>query len=45
MEGRLEGRIAVITGAANGIGGASAIRLAHEGADVAILDIERDHIV
>lgn len=42
MEGRLEGRIAVITGAANGIGRASAIRLAHEGADVAILDIERD---
>jgi len=42
MEGRLEGRIAVITGAANGIGRASAIRLAREGADVAILDIERD---
>jgi NAD(P)-dependent dehydrogenase (short-subunit alcohol dehydrogenase family) len=42
MGSRQEGRIAVITGAANGIGRASAIRLAHEGADVAILDLESD---
>ncbi len=42
MEGRLKGSIAVITGAANGIGRASAVRLAREGADVALLDVEHD---
>ncbi len=35
----LEGKIAVVTGAASGIGRASAIRLAQDGADVAIMDI------
>jgi NAD(P)-dependent dehydrogenase (short-subunit alcohol dehydrogenase family) len=40
MEGRLAGRIAVVTGAAHGIGRASALRLAREGADLALLDRE-----
>ena len=40
VEGRLSGRIAVVTGAANGIGRASALRLAREGADLAVVDRE-----
>jgi NAD(P)-dependent dehydrogenase (short-subunit alcohol dehydrogenase family) len=42
VEGRLAGRIAVVSGAANGIGRASALRLAREGADLAIIDREGD---
>jgi NAD(P)-dependent dehydrogenase (short-subunit alcohol dehydrogenase family) len=41
-DGRLAGRIAVVTGAAHGIGRASALRLAREGADLAVLDREGD---
>lgn len=37
---RLEGRLAVITGAANGIGRATAIRMASEGADLVMIDRE-----
>jgi NAD(P)-dependent dehydrogenase (short-subunit alcohol dehydrogenase family) len=37
--GRFAGRIAVVTGAASGIGQAAAIRLASEGARVACLDV------
>ncbi|MDB5400320.1 MAG: uncharacterized protein JWQ55_2338 [Rhodopila sp.] len=36
---RLEGKCAVVTGAARGLGRAYALRLAHLGADVAIVDI------
>lgn len=39
---RLEGRLAVVTGAANGIGRASALRFASEGANLAIMDLEAD---
>ena len=38
---RLEGRVAIVTGAASGIGAAIATRFAHEGAQVACLDIDR----
>jgi SDR family mycofactocin-dependent oxidoreductase len=39
MTGRVEGKVAVITGAARGQGRAHAIRLAEEGADILALDL------
>jgi acetoacetyl-CoA reductase/3-oxoacyl-[acyl-carrier protein] reductase len=42
MDTKLADRICVVTGAANGIGRASALGLARAGADVAVLDREAD---
>ncbi len=40
----LHGKIAVVTGSASGIGRASAIRLASDGADIALIDVNVDGI-
>jgi NAD(P)-dependent dehydrogenase (short-subunit alcohol dehydrogenase family) len=42
VAGRLEGKVAVITGAASGIGRASARRFAAEGAQVVVADLDED---
>src|SRR5689334_13584582 len=39
MSGRLEGKVALITGAARGQGRSHAIRLAQEGADIIAIDL------
>lgn len=39
MSGRLERRVAVVTGGANGIGRACCVRFAEEGADVVVADL------
>ena len=40
--GRLDGKVALVTGSAQGIGQAIAIKLAREGADLALCDLETD---
>ena len=42
MSGRVAGRVAIVTGAGSGIGQASAVRLAEEGAIVICADINED---
>jgi NAD(P)-dependent dehydrogenase (short-subunit alcohol dehydrogenase family) len=44
MSDKLSGRIAVVTGSANGIGRASALALARQGAKLAVLDLEADRL-
>ena len=39
MPGRVEGKVALVTGAARGQGRSHAIRLAEEGADIIALDL------
>src|SRR6185312_6736350 len=39
--GRLEGKVAIVTGAGSGIGEATARLMAHEGASVVVADINR----
>lgn len=41
---KFEGKTAIVTGAANGIGKATALRLADEGAKVALVDIDQEKI-
>ena len=40
MGDRLKGKVAIVTGGANGIGAAVALKLASGGADIAIVDLE-----
>lgn len=41
-DGRLEGKVAIITGAASGIGRATALQFAREGARVVVSDVEEE---
>jgi acetoin reductase-like protein len=43
MEQRLSGKVAIVTGSARGIGKAVALRLAHEGADLIVADVDTTH--
>ncbi len=40
--GRLSGRVAIVTGAARGIGAAEALRMARDGANIAVLDLSAE---
>ena len=43
--GLLDGKVALITGAARGIGKAIALRFAQEGADIAFTDLEINFVL
>lgn len=43
MSGRVEGKVAFITGAARGLGRSHCVRLAEEGADIIAIDILQDY--
>lgn len=43
-EGRFDGQVAVVTGAGGGLGRASAIRLANEGANIVAVDLDGDAV-
>ncbi len=42
MTSRFEGKVAVVTGAAGGLGAASALRLSREGCRVVVVDLDGD---
>lgn len=42
MNGRFEGKVVIVTGAGTGLGLAAALRLAQEGADLALVDVNDD---
>jgi 3-oxoacyl-[acyl-carrier protein] reductase len=44
MDLELEGKVALVTGAGSGIGAATAVRLASEGAGVLLADLNRDAV-
>ncbi|HEY2771359.1 MAG TPA: SDR family NAD(P)-dependent oxidoreductase, partial [Solirubrobacteraceae bacterium] len=45
LEGRLERKVAIITGAAGGIGSATAHVFAREGASIALIDLDEAQVV
>jgi NAD(P)-dependent dehydrogenase (short-subunit alcohol dehydrogenase family) len=42
MDGRFAGKVVIVTGAGTGLGLAAAVRLAQEGADISLVDIDGD---